>query len=196
MAGAPTWVFAGRVERDPLARERDLHLFARLVDPPLHGGERDLEGIADLRIREADDVPEEESHFQVRVESRNGSPDRIDRLDAFERRVRVVERGQVLDRARRLRLSLPRAELVQDAVLGDLEEPGRKTAAQREPWKPLVDPKEDVLRQILGQRAVVDHPQDVVVDRQLVRPMDDRESAFVTPLRRAENREIGLLERH
>ena len=43
-------------------------------------------------------------------------------------------------------------------------------------------------------RAVADEAQDVVVDRSLIRPDDQRKRALVTPLRFAQNPEIRLLE--
>src|SRR5262245_37319517 len=50
---------AAELDRHALAGERELHLFASLEDPPLDRGERDLEGVGDLGVGEADDVAEE-----------------------------------------------------------------------------------------------------------------------------------------
>ena len=52
-------------EGDALAGERELDVLARLEDPPLDRGERDLERVGDLVVGEADHVAEEERHLQV-----------------------------------------------------------------------------------------------------------------------------------
>jgi len=59
----------------------------------------------------------------------------------------------------------------------------------------LVDAEEDLLRQILGERAVSDQPQDVVVDRHLVGADDDREGAFITTLCLPQDPEVRLWQR-
>src|ERR1044071_8720383 len=79
------------VEVDPLASERDLDVLARLVDPPLDRGEGHLERVADLRVGEPDDVPQEQRHLEVDVEVADGAPDRVDRLEPLERRVDDLE---------------------------------------------------------------------------------------------------------
>ena len=56
----------------------------------------------------------------------------------------------------------------------------------------LVDAQEHLLRQVLGEAAVADEPQHVVVDRLLVRPDDERERSLVTTLSLAEHPGIGL----
>src|SRR3970040_2083398 len=58
----------GERDDDPLPMERELHLFARFVDAPLHGRERDLERLRHLRVREPDDLAEEQCHLEIRVE--------------------------------------------------------------------------------------------------------------------------------
>ena len=90
------------------------------------------------------------------------------------------------------RAPLERPQLVEHAVLRHLEEPGREARAQREAGEPLVDAEEDLLRQILGEVAVADEAQDVVVDGPLVRADEDRERPLVTTLGLAEHSEIGL----
>ena len=95
----------------------------------------------------------------------------------------------------RARPALGRAQLVEDAVLRHLEEPGRELRAERETRQPLEDAEEDFLGQILGERAVADHAQDVVVDRHLVSADDDRESAFIAPLRLPQDAVIRLGQR-
>ena len=62
---------------------------------------------------------------------------------------------------------------------------GGEAAAEGEAWQPLVDPQEDLLRQILGQRPVADHPEHVVEHRPLVHLEEHLEGAFV-PLALAE----------
>ena len=86
-----------------------------------------------------------------------------------------------------------RTQLVEHAVLGHLEEPGRELRAERELRQALVDPQEDLLRQILGEGAVSAHePEHVVEDGRLVSAQDERESSLVTPLRLPQDAEIGL----
>jgi hypothetical protein len=55
-----------------------------------------------------------------------------------------------------------------------------------------VHAEEDLLRQVLRERPVADHPQDVVEDRRLVRADDDRERTLVAALRLSQNRRVGL----
>src|SRR4029078_5443049 len=101
-------------------------------------------------------------------------PEGFDPLEPLDRRVEHLERRDVVERDKRARAALRGAELVEDAVLGHLEETGRELAAERELRQALEDPQEDLLRQILGERAVtVDEPEDVAVERQRVRPQDD-----------------------
>ena len=183
------------VEVDALAGKRELHVFAGLVDPPLDGGERDLERVGDLGVREPDDVAEQQRHLEVDVEVRDGAPDRVDRLEPFERLVEHLERRHVLDVDDGARAPLERAQLVEHAVLRHLEEPGRELRAEREAREALVDAEEDFLRQILGERPVPDEPQDVVVDRHLVGAHDDREGAFITTLCLPQDPEVRLWQR-
>ena len=61
--------------------------------------------------------------------------------------------------------------------------------------QPLEDAQEDLLRQVLGERAVADEPQHVVEDRHLVGAHDDRERAFVTTLCLPQDPEVRLRQR-
>ena len=79
-------------DRDALAGERELHVLARLVDPPLDGGERDLQSIGDLGVRKPDHVPQQERRLQVDVEVLHGAPHGVDRLEPLEWRVKHFER--------------------------------------------------------------------------------------------------------
>src|SRR5581483_6983627 len=72
--------------------------------------------------------------------------------------------------------------------------PGGEAAAQREAGQPLEDAQEDLLRQVLRQRAVADEAEDVVEDGLLVRPHDQRERPLVALLSLAEDAGIGLHE--
>ena len=92
--------------------------------------------------------------------------------------------------------ALERAQLVEHAVLRHLEEPRRESRAEREARKSLENAQEDLLREILGEVPVARQPDDVVVDRLLVRPHDDRECTLVAALCFAQDTEIGLWERH
>jgi len=89
-----------------------------------------------------------------------------------------------------------RPQLVENAVLRHLEQPGREPRAQREAREPLEDAEEDFLRQVLRERAIPGESKDVVVDRLLVRSNDDRERALVAALGLAQDSEIGLWQRH
>ena len=190
----PAWPAAPYVM--PSTCERELHLVPRLVDPPLHGGESDLERVGDLGVRQADDVAEQQRHLEVRVQLVDCAPDacRSPRAARPERRAPRAARSRRWRRDAR-GLPLVRAQLVEHAVLRHLEEPRRELAAQRELREALEDAEKDLLREVLGERAVVDEPQDVVVDGRLVRPDDDREGSLVTPLSLAEDRQIRLRER-
>ncbi len=165
------------------------------MDAPLHGGERDLEGVGDLGVRQAHDVAEQQRHLEVGVELVDGAPERVDRLELLDGCVEHLQRRDLVDGHEAARPALVRPELVEDAVLRHLEEPRRELAAQGELRQALEDAEEDLLREILGERAVVDEPQHVVVDRRLVRPDDDREGSLVTPLSFAEDRQIRLRKR-
>ena len=66
---------------------------------------------------------------------------------------------------------------------------------QREARQALVDAQEDLLRQVLGEVAVADEAQDVVVDGLLVRPDDERERPLVAALGLAEETVVGLRQR-
>ena len=147
------------------------------------------------RVREPDDVAQQERHLQVDVEPLDRAPDRVDRLEPLERRVDDLERRDVVEIDDRARAALGRAKLVENAVLRHLEQPGRELRAKREARQPLEDAKEDLLRQILGERPVADHAQHVVVDRHLVRADDDRESSLIAPLRLPQYAVIRLGQR-
>jgi hypothetical protein len=94
------------------------------------------------------------------------------------------------------RPALTRTELVEDPVLRHLEEPGRELRAEGELREPLEDAEEDLLCQVLGQRAVAHEPQDIVVDGRLVGTDDEGESPLVTALGLPQNSGIRLLEGH
>jgi hypothetical protein len=158
-------------------------------------GERDLEGVGDLRVGQADDVAEQQRHLEIGVEVVDGAPERVDRLELFHRSVEHLQRRDLVDRHEPSRPALVRTELVEDAILRHLEEPRRELAAKRELREALEDAEEHLLREILGERAVLDEPQHVVVDRRLVHPDDDREGSLITPLSFAEDRQIRLRER-
>ena len=80
-----------RAERDALAGERELDVFARLEDPPLDRGERDLERVGDLVVGETDDVAEQQRHLQVDGQAVDRAPERVDRLDPLDRLVEHLE---------------------------------------------------------------------------------------------------------
>ena len=92
----------------------------------------------------------------------------------------------------RARPPLERPQLVEDAVLRHLEQPRREPRADGEAGQALVDAQEDLLRQVLGEGAVADEAQDVVVDGLLVRPHDERERPLVAALGLAEHTVIRL----
>ncbi len=151
-----------------------------------------LEGVGDLRVREADDVAEEKRHLEVGVEHGDRAPDGVDGLDPFGRRVDDLERRHVVQRQEALRLALTSAKLVEHAVLRDLEEPRREAAAERKAGEALVDPQEDLLREVFGECPVAHHAKDVVVDRRLVGLDDDPKRPLVATLRFAQYVEVGL----
>src|SRR5439155_19253669 len=95
----------------------------------------------------------------------------------------------------RARAALGGPQLVEDAVLRHLEQPGRELRAERETRQALEDAEEDLLRQILGERAVADHAQDVVVNRNLVGADNEREGSFIAPLRLPQYAMIRLGQR-
>ena len=107
-----------------------------------------------------------------------------------------LERGRVVESDEVARPALGAPELVEDAVLRDLEEPRREARAQREAPQPLEDAQEDVLGEVLGEGALADHPQHVVEDRALVGPDDERERALVPCLRLPKYPWIRLCQRH
>src|SRR5262249_42952170 len=152
--------------------------------------------LGDLGVREADDVSEEKRHLQIRVERLDRPPDGVDRLRALGRSVDDLERRDGLDVHDGAWAALQRAQLVEGPVLRHLEEPGGEAGAEREAREALVDPEEDLLSQILRERPVAGEPEDVVEDRLLVRPDDDRERALVTPLCLSQDSQIGLWQRH
>jgi tRNA A-37 threonylcarbamoyl transferase component Bud32 len=183
-----------RAEGDALAGKRQLDFLARLVDPPLDGRERDLERVGDLRVGKPDDVPEEKRHLEVDVHRLDRAPDRIHRLDLLDGRVDNLEQvRRIVEDDREPRSSLDGAQLVEDPVLRHLEEPRSETATQREVRQSLEDAEENLLRQVLGQRAVADQPHDVVEDRLLVRADDQREGPLVAALGLAQYSEVRLL---
>jgi serine/threonine protein kinase len=160
-------------ERDALARERQLNVLARLVDPPLDRGKRDLERVRDLCVGKTDDVAEQQRHLQVDIEALDRTPDGIDRLQTLHRCVDDLERRDVLERHDRARPAFRRTQLVEHTVLRHLEQPGRELRPRRETRQTLEDPEEDLLSQILRQRPVTDEPQDVVVNRDLIGADDE-----------------------
>ena len=187
--------FFFRAERDALAGERQLDVLARLVDPPLDGGERDLERVGDLGVRETDDVAQQQRHLQVDVEPLDRAPHSVDRLEPLHRRVDDLERRDVLQRDDGARPALRRAQLVEHAVLRHLEQPGRELRPQRELRQTLVDPEEDFLRQILGERTITDEAEDVVEDGYLVGPDDERKGTLIAFLSPPQDAKIRLLKR-
>src|SRR3954447_229926 len=87
-----------------------------------------------------------------------------------------------------------RPQLVEHAVLRHLEEPGRELRAGREAREPLEDAEEDLLGQILGQGAVADEAQDVVVDRNLIGADDERKRPLIAFLGLPQDAKIRLLK--
>src|SRR5215217_3917913 len=55
-------------EGDALTGKRQLDFLARLVDAPLDRRQGDFERVRDLRVRETDDVAEQQGHLQLDVE--------------------------------------------------------------------------------------------------------------------------------
>src|SRR6185312_3509149 len=143
-----------------------------------------------------DDVTEEERHLEVDVEVLDRAPDSVDGLEPLERRVEHLERRHVVEGDDCTRPALGCAELVEHAVLRDLEEPGRELRAERELREALEDAEENLLRQVLGQRAIAHEPKHVVENRRLIRPENQGEGSFVTPLSLPQDSQIWLLERH
>jgi hypothetical protein len=148
--------------------------------------------VGDLRIREAHDIAEQQRHLEVDVQPLHCAPNRIDRLESLERRVEHLERRDVVDVHDRARPALDGAQLVQHAVLRDLEQPRRELRAEREARQPLEHAQEDLLRQVLGQRPVADESEDVVEDRHLVSAHDDGERALITTLCLPQDAEVRL----
>ena len=176
--------------------KRELNLFARLVDPPLDGRERDLERLRDLRVREADDVAKQQRHLEVGVQPLDRSPDGVDGLGALGGRVDDLERGNVLELDDCARTALDRAKLVEHPVLRHLEEPGREPRAQREAGSPWKTRRKTSCVRSSAEVAVAGQPDDVVEDGLLVRPDDDREGALVATLGLAQDSEVWLRKRH
>jgi hypothetical protein len=119
------------------------------------GGERDLEGVRDLGVREADDVAEQERHLEIDGEGLDGAPDGVDRLRPLERLVDDLERRDVVQRddARGRRSSARSSSSTRFFVTWKSRREPRAVGESREP---LVRPQEDLLRQILGETAVAD----------------------------------------
>src|SRR5262249_36098935 len=150
----------------------------------------------DLVVGEADHIAQQEGHLEVDRQAVDRAPEGVDRLDPLNGLIEHLQGRRVVERDRIERPALLGAGLVGHAVLRHREEPGRELAAEREPRKPLVNPEEDLLRQILRERLVaVRQAQDVVVDRRFVRAHDDGKRALVASLRLTEDRQIGLGER-
>ena len=126
------------------------------------------------------------------VSALDRAPDGVDRLRALERLVDDLERRDVVERDDGARPALERTQLVEHAVLRDLEEPGREPRPVGEALEALEDAQEDLLRQVLGEVAVADEAQDVVVDGLLVRPDDQGERPLVSALGLPEHTVIGL----
>ena len=124
--------------------------------------------LRNLVVGQADHVPEQERRLQVDVQALDRAPERLDRLERLDRRVRGVQRVDRIE-LDRLGPALPCAVLVEHAVLGDLEQPGRELRAEREARKALVHAEEDLLRQVLGQAAIADQAIHVAEHRLLVR---------------------------
>src|SRR5205823_14469889 len=135
-------------ERDAFACECELDVLTRFIDTPLHRRERDLERIGDLRVRESDDVAQEQRHRQVDVEPFDRTPHGVDRLETLHRRIDHLEGGYLLQSYDRARAPLGGPKLVEHAVLGDLEQPGRELRAKREARQALEDSQEDFLGQV------------------------------------------------
>ena len=144
---------------------------------------------------EPDNVAEQQRHLQVWIQRSDGPPNRIDQLDTLRRRIDRLELGRVVERVR-LWPPILRAQLVEDAVLRNLEEPRREPAAQRERRQAVIHPNEDFLRQVLGQSALANHAQHIVEHGYLVGVDDRAESALIAVLSLLENRGIRLRQRH
>ena len=93
------------------------------------------------------------------------------------------------------RPALRGAELVEHPVLRHLEEPRRELRPVREPRQSLEDAEEDLLGQVLGQRAVADQAQDVVENRDLIGADDEGKRPFITFLSLPQDAKIRLLKR-
>ena len=132
--------------------------------------------------------------FRSTFSALDGAPHRVDRLEPLHRSVDDLERRNVLQRDNGTRSALGRTQLVEHAVLRHLEEPGRELRAEREPRQALEDPEEDLLRQILGQRAIADKPQHIVEDRNLIGTDDERERPLVAFLCLPQDAKIRLLK--
>ena len=91
------------------------------------------------------------SHLEVGIEVLDRAPDGVDRLGTLGRRVDHLERRHVVEIHDGARTTLDRTQLVEDAVLRDLEEPRREPRAEREARETLEHAQEDLLRQILGE---------------------------------------------
>ena len=182
-------------ERDSVTGQRELDFLAGLVDPPLDGGERDLQRVGDLRVGQTDDVAQEQRHLQVHVHRLDRTPHGIHRLDLLDRCVDDLEEvGLVIEDDRQAWPALDRTQLVEHPVLRDLEEPRRESAPQRELRQALVHAQEDLLRQVLREGAIADEAHHVVEDRLLVRADDERERTLVSALGFPQYSEVRLLE--
>ena len=105
---------------------------------------------------------------------------------------RVLDELRAVERRPRAVVALDGAQLVEDAVLRHLAQPGRELGAKREARQALEDAQEDLLGQVLGERAVADEAEHVVEDRDLVGPQNQGERALVSPLRLPKNPWIWL----
>ena len=79
-----------------------------------------------------------------------------------------------------MRPALPGAEVIDDTILGDLEQPRGEQASAREVRKALIDAEEDLLGQILGRAAIADETEDVRQERRLIGLDEPAERPLVT----------------
>ena len=125
----------------------------------------------------------------------DGAPYSVDRLEPLERSVEHFECRHVVEVDGRARPAFDCTELVEHAVLRHLEEPRRELRPQREAWQSLVHAQEDLLREVLREGPVAHQPENVVEHRHLICAHDDREGAFITPLRLPQDAKIRLGQR-
>ena len=178
-----------------LARECELDVLAGLPDPPLDGRERHLERVGDLAVERPTTSRSRSAIFRSTLSRSTARQTASIVSRRSNGRSSDLERRDVVEIDDGPRTALGRPELVEDAVLRRLEEPGRELRAVREAREALEDTEEDLLREVLGERPVADHAQDIVVDRELVGADDNREGAFIASLRLPQDAVIGLGQR-